>query len=510
MKRMSVQPHRRLIPGAALMGFFPAAVEATIVATALPTIVAELGGFHFLSWVFAAYLLTQTATIPVFGRLADLYGRKPIFFTGMGIFIVGSALCGLSQSMLTLILSRLVQGLGAGAIGPVTTTIIADIYGPAERPKMQGYMSAVWGGSSIAGPLLGGFIVEHAHWALVFWINIPVCIAAITLLAIFMKEQPRRRQHQIDYIGSLLLMVGVSVLVVAITQSTSLSGISVAAMLGFSVVTLVALVMHERRVPEPILPFALWSNPIIRIGNMATLMMGAILLSVSAFMPTYIQGIMGYSSTIAGLVLGSMSLNWTVGSFISGRLMLKTSYRTTAFVAGVMLVLGSLLLIMLTPERGVWWAVAGCVLVGLGLGFTNTTYLVSVQSSVGWHERGVATSSNLFARLMGQSLGAAVFGSILNYGVYRQVPGSSGLVEKLMEPSLRETLGAAEAQTLLAALAHALHDVYLLTGLFGFAVFVLAFFVPFGLSPRSQSEAAAAHERPGDREEVAPLKAESR
>jgi MFS family permease len=227
-------------------------------------------------------------------------------------------------------------------------------------------------------------------------------------------------------------------------------------------------------------------------------------------MPTYIQGIMGYSSTIAGLVLGSMSLNWTVGSFISGRLMLRTSYRTTAFVAGVMLVLGSLLLIMLTPERGVWWAVAGCVLVGLGLGFTNTTYLVSVQSSVGWHERGVATSSNLFARLMGQSLGAAVFGSILNYGVYRQVPGSSGLVEKLMEPSLRETLGAAEAQTLLAALAHALHDVYLLTGLFGFAVFVLAFFVPFGLSPRSQSEAAAAHERPGDREEVAPLKAESR
>lgn len=491
---MSAEPRRGIILAAALMGVFTSAVEATIVATALPTIVAELGGFHLLSWVFAAYLLAQTATIPVFGRLADLYGRKPIFFIGMGIFIVGSALCGLAQGMVSLILARLVQGLGAGAIGPVTSTIVADLYGPEERAKIQGYMSAVWGGSSVIGPLLGGFIVAHAHWALVFWINIPVCILAVTLLAVFMKEAPRRKQHQVDYLGSVLLMISISTLIVAVTQSTSLSGLTVAAMLAFTAVMLAAFVVHERKVPEPILPFTLWRNRIIRIGNGATLMMGAILMSVSAFMPTYVQGIMGYSSTVAGLVLGCMSLHWTVGSFVSGRTMVRTSYRTTAFMAGIALLAGSAMLITLTPERGALWAAIGCVLIGLGLGFTNNTYLVSVQSSVGWNERGIATSSNLFARLMGQSLGAALFGSILNYGVYRQLPDASGAVERLMDPVLRPTLSTAETQPVIAALTHALNNVYLLTGLFGFVVFVLAFFVPKGLSPRTQqNKAAAAH-----------------
>jgi Na+/melibiose symporter-like transporter len=258
-------------------------------------------------------------------------------------------------------------------------------------------------------------------------------------------------------------------------------------------------VIHERRVPEPILPFTLWRNRIIRVGNAATLMMGAILMSVSAFMPTYVQGIMGRSSTVAGLVIGCLSLCWTLGSFASGRIMVRTSYRVTAFLAGVLMIAGSTLLILLTPGKGPVWAGIGCALVGFGLGFANTTYLVALQSSVGWSERGVATSSNLFARLMGQSLGAAVFGAILNFGVYRQVPGSGVSVERLMDPELRHTLDPAAAGALISALAHALHNVYWLSGLFAAIVLVLAFGVPLGLSPRSQREAAERAEVSGSR-----------
>lgn len=494
---MSVQPRRGLVLTAALMGVFTAAVEATIVATALPTIVAELGGFHLLSWVFAAYFLAQTATIPIFGRLADVYGRKPIFFIGMGIFLVGSLLCGFAQSMGSLIVFRLLQGLGAGAIGPVTSTIVGDIYGPLERPRIQVYLSAVWGVSSVAGPLLGAFIVQHAPWSFVFWINVPVGVVAIALLAIFMRERPERRQHQIDYLGSVLLMVGTSALVVAITQSTTLSGLAVAGMTALAAVTLAAFALHERRTKEPILPVTLWRNPLIRTGNSASLMMGAILMSVSAFMPTYVQGIMGYSSTISGSVIGCMSLGWTVASFAGGRIMIRTSYRTTAIMAGLCLLIGSILLILLTPDRGALWAGSGSGLVGFGLGFGNVTYLVALQSSVGWSERGVVTSSNLFARLMGQSLGAALFGAILNFGVYRQLPGGSSALERLMEPGLRHTLEPVEAQQLIAALAHSLHDIYLVSGLFALVVFLLALRVPANLSPRSHHDAAQPDEPPG-------------
>lgn len=495
---MAVQPRRGLILAAAMMGVFTSAVEATIVATALPTIVAELGGFHLLTWVFAAYLLAQTATIPVFGRLADVYGRKPIFFTGMGIFLLGSALCGFAQSMGALIAFRLLQGLGAGAIGPVTSTIVGDIYGPMERPRVQVWLSAVWGSAAVAGPLLGAFIVQHAHWSLVFWINIPIGIAAMAILAIFMTERPERKQHQIDYLGSILLMVGTSALVVAITQSTALSGMAVVGMLAFAAVTLAAFAFHETKAKEPILPFALWRNRLIRTGNSVALMMGAILMSVSAFMPVYVQGIMGYSSTISGSVIGCTSLGWTVASFAGGRIMIRTSYRITAIMAGLALFAGSILLILLTPERGALWAGCGSGLVGLGLGFGNVTYLVALQSSVGWSERGVVTSSNLFARLMGQSLGAALFGAILNFGVYRQLPEGGAAIERLMEPALRHTLDPAEAHQVITALAHSLHDVFLLSGLFAAIVFLLAFRVPADLSPRSQHDAAQAAKPDGE------------
>ncbi len=483
-----------------MMGVFTAAVEATIVATALPTIVAELGGFEFLSWVFAAYFLAQTATIPLFGRLADVYGRKPIFFIGMGIFLLGSALCGFAQSMGALIVFRLVQGLGAGAIGPVTSTIVGDIYGPMERPRMQVYLSGVWGVSSVTGPLIGAFIVQHAQWPYVFWINLPVGVIAMGLLAVFMTERPERKAHHIDYAGSALLMIGISAVMVAITQAATLSGTATAALAALAVVTLAVFAYHESRTKEPILPFVLFRNSLIRVGNGAALMMGAVLMSVSVFMPLYVQGIMGHSSSIAGVVLGAMSLGWTIASFAAGRIMVRTSYRTTAVAAGVCLVAGTLLLILLTPEKGALWAGCGSALIGFGLGSGNTTFLVALQSSVGWGQRGVVTSSNLFGRLMGQSLGSALFGAIVNVGVYRHLPGGGAAVERLMDPALRSTLDGAEADPVIAALAHSLHNVYLLAGLFAVVLLVLAFRVPADLSPRSHRDAA--HEGKPDGEQA--------
>jgi EmrB/QacA subfamily drug resistance transporter len=490
---MVVQTRRGVVLAAAMMAVFTAAVEATIVATALPTIVGELGGFELLTWVFTAYFLAQTATIPVFGRLADVYGRKPIFFVGMGFFLVGSALCGLAQSMTALIVFRLVQGLGAGAIHPVTSTIVADIYGPTERPRVQVWITAVWGVSSVSGPAIGAFIVQHAQWPYVFWINLPVGLIAMVLLAVFLVERPERKGHDIDYLGSVLLMIGVSAVTVALTQAATLSVPAAIGLAALAVVALAAFAWQEKRAPEPILPARLWRNPLIRVGNGAALMIGAILMSVSAFIPLYVQGIMGQSSAMAGIVLGGLSLGWTVASFGAGRLMLWTTYRVPAIWAGLSLVGGSLLLILMTPNDGVVWAACGSTLVGAGLGFGNTTYLVALQSSVGWGERGVVTSSSLFARLMGQSLGAALFGAIVNLGVYRKLPEGGAGVERLMDPALRHTLPAGEANQLIAALADALHNVYLIAGLFSVISLLLAFGVPSGLSPRSHE--AAARER---------------
>jgi EmrB/QacA subfamily drug resistance transporter len=474
---------RTFVFAAAMMAIFMAAVESTIVATAMPSIVADLGGFSLFSWVFTAYLLAQAVTIPIYGRLADLYGRKPVFFAGASVFLVASALCGFARTMPALVVLRALQGLGAGAIQPIATTIVGDIYAPAERARVQGYISGVFGVSAIIGPALGAFLVEHGSWAVVFWINLPIGLAAFVMFALFLHEHLEPRPHEVDYLGSALLALGGSALMMALVQSASLSAMTIIGLLTVATVALTGLVAHERRTAEPMLALRLWRNRFIAVGNLGGFTLGAVMMGVTAFLPTYVQAVLGESASAAGVVLAAMSIAWTLGSIVGGRLMIRTSYRVTATLGGVALVAGALALFALEPPRGLAWANAGATLVGLGMGFGNTTFLVSVQASVGWGERGVATSSTMFMRIVGQAAGAAAFGAILNLGVHRYVPDAVSVVNRLMAPALRASLAPAEIARLTGAVATALHEVFLAVGLLSLLAVLLGLQLPSGFGP---------------------------
>lgn len=478
-----VVPRRAMVLAAALIATFMAAVESSIVATAMPTIVGDLGGFRLFSWVFAAYLLAMAVTVPIYGRLADIYGRKRVFFVGTGIFLVGTTLCGLSRTMVALVAFRAVQGAGAGAIQPISSTIIGDIYTPAERARVQGYLSSVFGVSAVVGPALGAFLVEHVHWALVFWVNLPIGAASIAMFAVYLPERIERRPRRIDYLGALLLIVGVGSPMLALVQARTLDGGTLAALVGLGVAALLALGLHETRAPEPMVPFRLWRNRVIALANIGIFGSGATMMTVSAFLPTYVQGVMGRSPGMAGLALGAMSVSWMFASFAAGRLMIRTSYRLAAGLGGLALFAGAAMLTRLEPSSGVAWAAAGSLVMGVGMGCCNTSFLVSIQASVGWSERGVATGANMFMRMIGQSFGAALGGAILNFGVFRRVPGTPDAVNRLLQPGLRHDLAAVEAARLAGAVGAALHEVYLVTMVIAVLTLIVALAFPPGLSP---------------------------
>jgi EmrB/QacA subfamily drug resistance transporter len=478
-----IVPRRGMVLAAALMATFMAAVESTIVATAMPTIVADLGGFRLFSWVFAAYLLTMAVTVPVYGRLADIYGRKRVFFFGTGVFLVGTTLCGLASSMTALIVFRAVQGVGAGAIQPIAVTVLGDIYTPAERARVQGYTSSVFGISAIVGPALGAFIVEHLHWSLVFWVNLPIGIASLVMFGLFLRESVAHRSRRIDYLGSVLLTVGVGAAMLGLVQGARLDAAGIAAVAAVAVAALALLAVHEARTPEPIVPFRLWRNRVIALANLGIFCTGSAMMGVSAFLPAYVQGVMGRSPSVAGFALGCQSVSWMFATILAGRLMVRTSYRLSAGIGAVALLAGGVLLALLTPESGVALAAAGSFVSGIGMGFCNPAFLVSVQASVAWGERGVATGANMFMRTFGQSFGAALFGAVVNFGVHARVPQAGDAVNKLLEPELRQSLGASQVARLTQAFAASVHEVYWLVILIALAALAVAAAFPARLSP---------------------------
>ena len=478
---------RTLVLAACLMATFMAAVESSIIATAMPTIVADLGGFSLFSWAFAVYLLTQAVSIPVYGRLADIYGRKKVFYAGAGLFLVGSILCGFARSMVMLILFRALQGFGAGGVQPIATTILGDIYTPTERAHVQGLVSSIFGIAAVLGPLLGAFLVEQVGWPLVFWVNIPIGIAAIAMIAVFLQEPAGHNPRRIDYAGSLLLMLSMTALMLVLVQGGSLPFSTLAVIGVICLSMLVALVVHEATTPEPMLPLDLWhQHRIIAVGSFGGAVISAVMTGVSAFLPTYVQGAMGRSALAGGLVLGAMSVTWAIASFLGGRLMVRTTYRLTAVVGTLALIAGSAVLITLTPERGVVWASSGSLLIGIGMGLCNTTFIVSIQAAVPWHQRGAATSSCMFLRFVGQSLGAAAFGAVLNFTLLRRAPGAENMVNQLLEPSQRDALPAGELIRLTDVVALGLHNTYLLAGVLSVIALGFALLLPARLSPAMQ------------------------
>jgi EmrB/QacA subfamily drug resistance transporter len=473
---------------------FMVAVEATIVATALPSIVADLGGFDQFSWVFAIYLLATAVTVPIYGRLADLYGRKPMFFVGATVFLAGSTACGFAHSMIALIVFRAVQGIGAGALQPTIFTVIGDMYGAEGRAKAQGAISAVWGISSVAGPLLGAFIVENLDWPLVFWINLPLGAAAALLFGLFLHENVARHQHRIDWPGALLFAAAATALLLALIQGTVLPRALVIGLVVAAIVLGVAFYRQQRRAREPMMQLDLWNNRIIATCNLGCLFVGAIMLGVTLVLPIFVQGVMGRPPLAAGLVIGAMSIGWPVATTVSGWLMTRTSYRAVAVLGALTLVAGSVFLLYLTPERGPLWAGWGSLIIGVGMGFTTIVFLVSIQSGVAWEQRGAATASNVFMRMLGQVLGAALYGALLNYGIHRRAPEAAGLVNQLIDPAERHALAAAELQHLTDVIGASLHDVYWVSTALAVGALIFALRIPAGLRPDHKA-AAGGHGR---------------
>lgn len=478
-----IVPHRGLVLCAALTATFMPAVESTIVATAMPTIVGDLGGFDLFSWVFAAYLLTMAVTVPIYGRLADIYGRKRLFFTGTGIFMVGTALCGFAHSMPMLIVFRAIQGFGGGAVQPISMTILGDIYTPAERARIQGYSSSVFGISAVVGPALGAFLVQHVHWSVVFWINLPIGIVSIILFAVLLPERVEHRPHQIDYVGGLLLVAGVGTLMAALVQAAALGAGKIAVLVAVGVAALAALSSWERRLAEPMLPLMLWRRRVVLLCNLAGFGAAATMMAVSALLPTYVQGVMGRAPGVVGVVVGATSVSWMFAAFVAGRLMIRTSYRMTAAIGGVALVVGTLMLTVIDASAPPLWPTAAAFVIGIGMGFCNTTFLVAIQASVGFHERGVGTGSQMFMRVMGQSVGAAAFGALVNFGVERLLPGSGRLVDKMLDPAARATLGADQLSRLADAVGVGSHDAFLLSVAISALTLLATVLLPARLSP---------------------------
>ena len=463
-----------------MLGMFMVAIEATVVATAMPQIVARLGGFSYYAWVFSAFLLAQSATTVMFGKLADLHGRKPVMIAGLVVFLIGSVLAGFAWSMSSLIAFRLIQGLGAGAVLPITITIVADLYTLDERRHTQSYMASVWGVSAVIGPLAGAFIVQHIPWAWVFWINVPPGILAVAGLTLFLHEDVERHDHPIDYLGAGLFVVTVTSLLLAISPDAG--GGILSHPLAFAAVFAVTaplFFLRELKAREPMVELSLWAQPMIASANAATLAAGVALIGLTAMLPVYIQAVLGRTPIVSGLTLTAMALAWPVAATAAARLFLPwLGLRTTMRCGAVTMVLGGLAFPLVNPANGLWVAAIGAFLMGWGMGMMTYTSVMILQASVDWSKRGAATSSNVFSRLLGNTMGAAMMGAILNLGL--NAAGAHVTPEQVRALMDRRPGVAVQAAdpALKAALGGALHGVFLAMTVLAVLTALAAFAMP--------------------------------
>jgi EmrB/QacA subfamily drug resistance transporter len=478
--------HRPLVLTAMMLAAFMGAIEATIVATALPSIAAEIGGFSLYSWVFSSYLLMQAISTPIFGKVADLLGRKPAFIVGVGIFLVGSVACGLAPSMGWLVAFRFIQGIGAGAVQPIVIILAGDLYPLEERGRVQGFLSSVWGFSSIVGPLAGGLMVHQFGWPWIFWMNVPFGVIAVVLITLYLHEDVGREELSVDYPGALLLLAALGPLMLALTQGSSWGVPAAAGLVALSAAGFALFVRQERRAADPLMHLELWASPLIRNANLATLTSGVMMIGIISFLPTYVQGVLGGSAVLAGFTLSAMTLGWPIASYAAGTQIASRGVRGMVRL-GALAVLAGSLVVALLAERGPLAAGLGSFMMGVGMGFLGTSFVVAIQTSVGWRQRGVATATNMLMRLLGSALGAAFFGGIINWqmGRYLRRSGLEGRVsidsiQALMGDAAArgERLGAPVLAALRTGLSQSLHLVFWGIVLMGVVTLAIAFRVP--------------------------------
>lgn len=489
---------RWAVTAGVMTGMFIAALEATVVGTAMPTVIASLGGLSHYSWVFSAYLVTSTVTVPVWGKLSDLYGRRLLYQIGIAVFLIGTLLSGVSASMTQLIVFRAIQGLGAGALIPLGMTIIGDIFTLQERARMQAYFSGVWGFSSVVGPIVGGFLTDQLSWRWVFFINLPIGIAAALIIGLALKEPKRHETPTIDYAGAALLMTAISLLMLATVEGgTSLKTLLTPTNLSiFSAAVILLLIFFwvEKKARDPIIPFNLFRNRTVSVSIVAGFLAGVAMFGAISFIPLFAQGALGATATEAGSLLTPLMLSWVLMSVIGGRLLLRVGYRNISIIGFVILSIGFIFLALFQRETARFWLYIDLMLIGAGLGLTMLTLLIAVQQAVERTQLGVATSLNQFSRAIGGAFGVAIMGAVLTAGLAQQLnnvaQNDSGVLSveqaaelasnpnALIDPQAKATLPEKTFEVLQDAMAISIHRVFWLGAFFSLLALLVALFLP--------------------------------
>lgn len=437
------------------------AIDSTILATAVPAIVNDLGGFAQFPWLFSIYLLAQAVSVPIFAKFTDLIGRKPVMLLGIGLFVLGSVLSGFAWSMPALIAFRALQGLGAGAVQPTAMTIIGDIYSIAERAKVQGYVASVWAISSVVGPTLGGVFVDFVDWRFIFFVNVPLGAVAAWVLGRRFSEDVHRSKHSVDWGGAALLAAGTSLIVLGLLEGGVLwpwLSLPSLVVLTVGVAALVAFGLVERRVSEPVIPPWVMRSRLLNTTNVASLSVGVVLIGLTSYIPLYVQGVLGTNALVAGFALAALTLGWPISASQAGRIYLRIGFRRTGLIGTAIVLVGMGLLVLLSPDSSVGQVAATCFVIGLGMGLVASPTLIAAQSAVDWNVRGVVTGTNMFARSIGSAVGIAVFGAIANAALAGANGGkvsttASAIPAHVLDPALHEVFLGTGAVAVLMLLA---------------------------------------------------------
>jgi EmrB/QacA subfamily drug resistance transporter len=493
---------RSAVTAGVMLGMFLAAFEMTGVGTALPTIIASLGGLNHYSWVFSAYLITSTVTVPIWGKLSDLYGRRPTYQISIAIFLVGSVLSGLSTSMPQLIAFRALQGLGAGGILPLGQTIIGNIYTLEQRARKQALFSGVWGLASIVGPIAGGFITDMLSWRWIFYINIPFGFAAALIMGVALQEPKRERRPVIDYAGAAVLIAAISMFMLALgegggTLATMTNSRNLALFGGAAAFSLL-LVYVERRAHDPLIPFDLFRNRVVTAVSVAGFTAGAAMFGAILFVPLFAQAALGTTATGAGTILIPLMVAWVATSTIGGRLLLRIGYRTTSTIGCVVLTTAFVLLSTVDRQQELGWLYLYLTLIGAGLGLTMLTLLMAIQQAVERTQLGIATSINQFTRLIGGAVGVAFMGVVLSSGLAtnlheiarrgtsilstEQASALASNPNALIEPHERAALHPETLEALRGSLTGALQSVFRVAAAFAVFALIAVSFLPQRIS----------------------------
>jgi EmrB/QacA subfamily drug resistance transporter len=460
-----------------------AALDQTVVATALPQIVTDLHGFDQLSWVVSAFLVAATVTVPLYGKLSDLYGRRRMFVVSILIFLLGSALCGAAQTMGQLVAFRALQGVGAGGLLPLAQAAIADLFSPRERGRYQGYIGSMWATAAVAGPLLGGSLTDAASWRWIFFINLPLGAVALAVVLRTMHAPAEVRQHRIDYAGAAVLSVAITCLLLACTWGGTTYPWGSAEVLGTGLgglALLAVFVAIERRVEEPLLPLRLFRSSIFTVSALGGLAVGAILFAVSIYVPVFSQGVQQISATSSGVILIPFSLGWVVAATLTGQLISRTGrYRIFPIAGGVLILAGLTLLAVLDRSWPPASVSAILVVIGLGMGMTFQPYVIATQNAVEPANLGIATATIQFFRSMGGSIAVAALGTLLANRLASELSARLGAAASRVDTD-RLLSGAAGSPSgvsggVESALADALHAVFLAAVPLGLLALVLAF-----------------------------------